>query len=81
MQEPCTPDQRPAIHRQYQVVVKISGVQHWLWRAVDQDGFVLDVLVQSRRNKAALSASMAHQVDDAGWCILFHTPDRTQIAR
>jgi putative transposase len=33
--------------------VKIAGVKHWLWRAVDQDGFVLDVLVQSRRNKAA----------------------------
>src|SRR5215208_6637246 len=36
-----------------EVVVKIAGVKHWLWRAVDQDGFVLDVLVQSRRNKAA----------------------------
>ena len=33
--------------------MKIAGVKHWLWRAVDQDGFVLDVLVQSRRNKAA----------------------------
>jgi putative transposase len=33
--------------------VKVVGVQHWLWRAVDKDGFVLDVLVQSRRNKAA----------------------------
>src|SRR5215207_7985840 len=36
-----------------EVAVKIAGVKHWLWRAVDQDGFVLDVLVQSRRNKAA----------------------------
>ena len=25
----------------------------YLWRAVDQDGNVLDILVQSRRNKAA----------------------------
>jgi putative transposase len=33
--------------------VKIAGVKHWLWRAVDQDGFVLDVLVQSWRSKAA----------------------------
>jgi putative transposase len=33
--------------------VKIAGVKHWLWRAVDQDGFVLEVLMQSRRNKAA----------------------------
>ena len=36
-----------------EVSVRIAGVQHWLWRAVDQDGLVLDILVQSRRNKAA----------------------------
>ena len=29
----------------------ISGTKHWLWRAVDQDGVVLDALVQSRRDK------------------------------
>ena len=37
----------------HQVVVSIAGTKHWLWRAVDQDGFVLDVLVQSRRNAKA----------------------------
>ena len=31
----------------------IAGKKHWLWRAVDQDGMVLDILVQSRRNKRA----------------------------
>jgi putative transposase len=36
-----------------EVVVKIAGVKHWLWRAVDQDGTVLDILVQSRRDKQA----------------------------
>src|SRR3954468_17274852 len=36
-----------------EVVVKIAGQKHWLWRAVDQDGVVLDVLVQSRRDKRA----------------------------
>src|SRR4051812_13589330 len=36
-----------------EVVVKITGVTHWLWRAVDQTGMVLDVLVQSRRDKDA----------------------------
>ncbi len=35
------------------VFLTISGKQHYLWRAVDQDGNVLDILVQSRRNKAA----------------------------
>jgi len=36
-----------------EVVITIAGKRHWLWRAVDQDGFVLDVLVQSRRDRKA----------------------------
>ena len=36
-----------------EVVITIAGKKHWLWRAVDQDGFVLDVLVQSRRDRKA----------------------------
>src|SRR6185436_20182767 len=36
-----------------EVCLMIAGKKHWLWRAVDQDGFVLDVLVQSRRDKRA----------------------------
>src|SRR3954468_15852452 len=36
-----------------EVAIKIAGVQHWLWRPVDQNGMVLDVLVQSRRDKQA----------------------------
>jgi putative transposase len=36
-----------------EAVVSIPGRKHWLWRAVDQNGFVLDVLVQSRRNAKA----------------------------
>src|ERR671927_1496374 len=36
-----------------EVAVKIAGVKHWLWRAVDQDGTVLDILVQSRRDTRA----------------------------
>ena len=31
----------------------INGERHYLWRAVDQDDNVLDILVQSRRNKKA----------------------------
>jgi len=34
-------------------VLTIAGKKHWLWRAVDQDGIVLDILVQSRRDKEA----------------------------
>ena len=33
-----------------EVFIRIQGVQHYLWRAVDQDGVVLDILVQDRRD-------------------------------
>lgn len=36
-----------------EVVITIRGVRHWLWRAVDSEGEVLDILVQSRRNARA----------------------------
>jgi putative transposase len=36
-----------------EVVITISGVKHWLWRAVDQNGTVLDILVQRRRDTRA----------------------------
>ena len=36
-----------------ELVVTIAGSKHWLWRAVDHDGFVLDGLVQSCRNAKA----------------------------
>src|SRR5258706_12920713 len=36
-----------------EVFLKINGRHHYLWRAVDQDGDVLDILVQSRRDKKA----------------------------
>jgi len=36
-----------------EVFLKINGRLHYLWRAVDQDGDVLDILVQSDRDKKA----------------------------
>ena len=36
-----------------EVFVKIDGIQHYLWRAVDQDGEVVDVFLQSRRDGKA----------------------------
>jgi putative transposase len=36
-----------------EVFIKINGEQKYLWRAVDQDGMVLDILVQNRRDKTA----------------------------
>ena len=38
-----------------EVCLIIKGKKHWLWRAIDQDGYELEVLLQPRRNtKAAL---------------------------
>src|ERR687895_846101 len=36
-----------------EVFVTINGKRHYLWRAVDQGDNILDILVQSRRNKRA----------------------------
>jgi putative transposase len=36
-----------------EVFLTINGKRHYLWRAVDQDDNVLDILVQSRRNRKA----------------------------
>ena len=45
----------PGCDRWYldEVFVRIDGQQHYLFRAVDQDGQILDVLIQKLRNKAA----------------------------
>jgi putative transposase len=36
-----------------EIFVTIQGERHYLWRAVDQDGDVIDILVQRRRNQSA----------------------------
>ena len=36
-----------------EVFVKINGKQHYLWRAVDQDGEVVDVYLQAKRDAVA----------------------------
>jgi putative transposase len=39
-------------------VISIAGEPYWLWRAVDQNGFVLDVMVQRRRDSRAAQQLM-----------------------
>jgi putative transposase len=48
-----------------EVALKISGRRHWLWRAVDQHSFVVDILVQSRRDQHAAEAFIRRAVE--GW--------------
>ena len=42
-----------------ELFVTIQGRRHYLWRAVDQDGDVIDILVESRRDRRAAGASSA----------------------
>ena len=50
-----------------EVFIRIRGEPHYLWRAVDQDGHVLDILVQSRRDDAndRCSGSSRHVMHSA----------------
>ncbi|NTI30460.1 IS6 family transposase [Rhizobium rhizogenes] len=49
-----------------EMVVTIKGRKYWLWRAVDANGYVLDALLQSRRNKAAALRLMRKLLKDQG---------------
>src|SRR5712691_6663897 len=50
-----------------EVLLKICGKRHWLWRAVDQNGVVLDILVQSRRDQQAVECFLRQVVDGVGY--------------
>lgn len=52
----CTRRDRPNPNDKWhldEVVVPIRGKKHWLWRAIDANGEVLDILVQTRRSGKA----------------------------
>lgn len=49
-----------------EMVVTIKGKRYWLWRAVDANGYVLDALLQSRRNKAAALRLMRRLLKNHG---------------
>src|SRR5437870_12078696 len=46
-----------------EVALKIHGKRHWLWRAVDQHGVVLDILVQERRDQVAAERFLRRVLD------------------
>ncbi|MGY3396354.1 transposase-like protein [Bradyrhizobium sp. USDA 3311] len=49
-----------------EIVISIPGEQHWLWRAVDQNGFVPDVLIQRRRDSRGAQRLMKKLLKSAG---------------
>ncbi|GAW35404.1 transposase IS66 family protein [Roseovarius sp. A-2] len=49
-----------------EVVITIRGKKHWLWRAIDADGDVLEILVQTRRNAKAAKRFFQRLVSQFG---------------
>jgi len=49
-----------------EVQLKIKGKKHWLWRAVDSTGLVLNILVQGRRNQEAAGRFLRRELDGEG---------------
>src|SRR5271157_3665982 len=50
-----------------EMAVPITGRRFWLWRAVDDEGEVLDLLVQRRRDARA-AANLCANCQEAGLC-------------
>jgi putative transposase len=42
------------------MAIRIGGRRCWLWRAVDEHGLTLDILLQERRNTEAAERFFAH---------------------
>ena len=59
-----------------EMVVMIKGNCHWLWRAVDNEGEVLDFLVQSKRNAKAALKLMRKLLKKHGWVPTRITTDK-----
>ena len=49
-----------------EVQLKIKGERHWLWRAVDKHGVVLDILIQQRRDQCAAETFLRRVLAAAG---------------
>ena len=50
-----------------EVFLKINGATHYLWRAVDQNGVVLDILVQPKRYRFAAMRFFRRLLAAAPW--------------
>jgi len=50
-----------------EMVIVIRGKRHWLWRAVDNEGEVLDFLIQPKRNARAALKLLRKLLKKQGW--------------
>jgi hypothetical protein len=51
-----------------EVFLKINGRLHYLWRAVDQDGDGLDIMVQSHRDKEGSQEILSQAIERVEVC-------------
>ncbi|CAM4032834.1 IS6 family transposase [Deinococcus marmoris] len=56
-----------------EVCTTVDGVRHWLWRAVDEHGFVLDVLLQRHRNTEAAKTFLTRLLGEYDVPEVIHT--------
>ncbi|MFB9992640.1 IS6 family transposase [Deinococcus oregonensis] len=56
-----------------EVCTTVAGVRYWLWRAVDEHGFVLDILLQRHRNTEAAKTFLARLLDEYDVPEVIHT--------
>ena len=59
-----------------EMVIVIRGKPHWLWRAVDNEGEVLEFLVQPKRNAKAALKLMRKLLKKHGWAPTRITTDK-----
>ena len=62
-----------------EMVIKIRDRRYWLWRAVDDEGEVLDFLVQPRRCARSARTIAAKAAEEAGLCAEAHHHGQAQI--
>ena len=63
------------------MAASIAGRQFWLWRAVDDEGEVLDLLVQRRRDKAAAVKLMRKLLKKQGFAPDVLVTDKLALLR
>ena len=56
-----------------EVCTSVDGVRHWLWRAVDEHGFVLEVLLQRHRNTEAAKTFLTRLLGEYDAPEVIHT--------
>ena len=62
-----------------EVCLKTNGRKYWLWRAVDHEGYELNILVQECRNKRAAKRFFKKLLKDLQYCLKIIITDKLKI--